>query len=101
MENFVIAAWTPLRHTPCIGVILLTAYLTVLVAGLVGNVFVIIVVAKLPKMKTATDYRFTELTEPVKQIAEHTQIALRYPQGRHRATLSCSRINCKQNFKVS
>ena len=46
----------PLRHTPSIIVLLVTAYLTVLVVGLVGNVVVIFVVIKMPRMKTATTY---------------------------------------------
>ena len=56
MEDFSIAASIPLRHTPWTIVILVIAYITVLVVGLVGNVFVVAIVVKTPKMRTVTNY---------------------------------------------
>ena len=56
MEELVLAAATPLRHPIWTVVLLVAAYMAVLIVGLVGNIFVVAIVLKTPKMRTVTNY---------------------------------------------
>ena len=51
----------PYRHRPWAIIVLLTAYLAVLLLGVVGNSLVIAVMSKSPPMRTVTSYFITNL----------------------------------------
>ena len=56
MDDIFTATLTPLRHSKWTVFVLMVAYSLALIAGLVGNIFVVAIVIKDPKMRTVTNF---------------------------------------------